>query len=113
MDELIGGKHTIGCVTCEDILDVCISVLHTDGMSHDGGAFCCGGRGVKAKDGLGGMTAGVGGKGSASGELAGLFEFPDELLLIGIVIGDQSVMWHGLMNEPLDGWNQPRGEDDG
>lgn len=113
MDELIGGEHAVRGITGEDVLDVCISVLHTDGMSHNGGAFCCGGRGVKAEDGLGGMTAGVGGKGSASGELAGLFEFPDELLLIGIVIGDQSVVGYGLGNEPLDCWNQPRGEDDG
>ena len=81
--EFVGGRHLIDGLSSELLFDVCITFLFLDGVAHDGSAGCWGGGRVEAEDGLGGMAAGVGGKGTASGVLEGLLESFTELFVIG------------------------------
>ena len=59
-DELIGWGHFLDSLLGLVGLNVCISVFHTDGVSHSGGALGLGDRGIESEDCLGGMSAGVG-----------------------------------------------------
>ena len=72
----------IDCVSCELLFDVGISFFLLNGVAHDSGAGgWCGSR-IEGKDGLGGMSAGVGGKRSAVTVGEGMFKGCIKLLII-------------------------------